>query len=335
MGDRNRNRRLHVATSSDKGIHWRASIPYRSLAGRIADKPWIATDVKSARVAYATWYTIERSAMTTTSWFSETKDGGRTWSPAARLAVTQAVTVGGSTQAMGPVSPQLVVTAAAMYVFSLYEPFSTAPRPPFALGFQTSSDRGVSWSRPRFIQEVRTVGESIDQNNQAEIRSGAEVVNATADPVTGALYVVWQDSRFDGGVRDQVALSRSTDGGAHWSVPARVNSKQDSPGMLPAIAVKQGGEVAVSFMDWRSLRAGDTKTLPASYWLAISTNGASAFQEKPLSTSFDLLLAPDSGGLFLGDYTGLAACEGGYCAMFATTNTNRPDNPTDIRFVRV
>ncbi len=161
------------------------------------------------------------------------------------------------------------------------------------------------------------------------------MVNATSDPTTGALYVVWQDSRFDHGVRDQVAMSRSADNGDHWSAPGRVNSRHDSPGMLPAIAVGPGGEVAVSFMDWRSQRAGDKTTLPTSYWLAISTDGGALFREVPLSTTFDLLLAPDSGGLFLGDYMGLAVCPHGYCALYATTNRNAPDNLTDIRFVEV
>ena len=324
---------VRVATSSDKGSHWRASTVYRNAPGRTADKPWIASDPGSPATAYATWYTIERSESTTTSWFSKTTDGGLTWSTAARMASVEPVAAAGATRPMGPVSPQLIVTAKALYVFSLYEPFSITPNPPFALGFQRSLDRGRSWSRPRIIQDVLTVGQSIDPNNGRAIRSGAEVVNAASDPATGTLYVVWQDSRFEHGLRDQVALSRSADGGEHWSIPTRVNAAQNSPGMLPAIAVRPGGEIAVSFMDWRALNAGERATLPASYWLAISTDGGVHFAETPLSARFDLLLAPDSGGLFLGDYTGLAVGPHGYSALFATTNEDEPGNPTDIRFV--
>jgi hypothetical protein len=46
---------------------------------------------------------------------------------------------------------------------------------------------------------------------------------------------------------------------------------------------------------------------------------------------FDHNLAPDAGGLFLGDYQGLATFDDRFRALFVTTN-NRTDNRTDVHF---
>ena len=159
-----------------------------------------------------------------------------------------------------------------------------------------------------------------------------EVVTAASDPQTGTLYVVWQDARFESGLYDEVALSRSLDEGEHWTEPVRVNAKHGVPGVMPAIALDRAGLVAVSFMDWRGLRAGDETTLPANYWLAISRDQANTFQERAISKSFDMIAAPESNGKFVGDYMGLAPCQPGFCAVYATTNAGQPGNPTDIQF---
>jgi hypothetical protein len=325
---------VHVAVSSDKGTRWRASRIYRDAGGRSADKPSIAADPDHPSRAYATWYTIDRSTRTLSSWLSRTADGGVTWSDPQRMATSEVVPVAGASRKLGPVSPMIIATRRppGLYVLSLYEPFSPTPHPPFGLGFQRSTDQGRTWSAPRIIQDVLPVEQTTDQNNDRPVRTGTEVVNAAADPRRGDLYAVWQDARFSGGRHDAVALSRSADGGGHWSAPVAIDSVHGSPAVVPAIAVDAAGRVGVSFLDWRDLEAGDNTTLPARYRLAVSVDQARHFQTQALSSAFDLMLAPDAGGLFLGDYTGLAACRGGFCAMYATTNRDEPSNPTDIRF---
>jgi hypothetical protein len=41
------------------------------------------------------------------------------------------------------------------------------------------------------------------------------------DPVSGALYAVWQGARFNG--FDEIAYSQSTDGGLTWTPPVKIN----------------------------------------------------------------------------------------------------------------
>ena len=54
------------------------------------------------------------------------------------------------------------------------------------------------------------------------VRTGDIIPDFAVDRSSGALYAVWQDSRFSGGSHDDIAFSRSTDGGNTWSAPVKV-----------------------------------------------------------------------------------------------------------------
>jgi hypothetical protein len=71
------------------------------------------------------------------------------------------------------------------------------------------------------------------------------------------------------------------------------------------------GTVGVSYYDFRALAPGNTTTLPTGYWLKKSLRGGAAFNTDiamvPADQPFNLLAAPSvRGGLFVGDYEGLA-----------------------------
>jgi len=55
------------------------------------------------------------------------------------------------------------------------------------------------------------------------IRTGDILFDVAVDRSNGTLYAVWQDARFGGVTHDDIALSRSTDGGTTWSSPIKVN----------------------------------------------------------------------------------------------------------------
>ena len=91
-------------------------------------------------------------------------------------------------------------------------------------------------------------------------------VDRTGLPDTnGNLYAVWQDARFSGGQHDDIAFSRSTDGGQTWSAPEKVNkTTNDAAAFTAAVHVRDDGTVAVSYYDFRNDVNGDPTLTPTT-----------------------------------------------------------------------
>jgi hypothetical protein len=155
-----------------------------------------------------------------------------------------------------------------------------------------SADNGATWSAPSRIAGLTALG-ARDPETGTEIRDGSTIGQIAADQV-GKLYVAWQDARFSGGQRDGIALSRSTDGGATWSAPLRINGDPGVQAFTPSVTVRSDGMIGVSYYDLRSNTA-DPVTLPADYWLARSRD-AITWSESRAGGPFDLAIAPNAGG---------------------------------------
>src|SRR5205823_6466006 len=98
---------------------------------------------------------------------------------------------------------------------------------------------------------VVTIG-SFQGHDPPGIRSGGGfgIGSAAVDPVTGTLYVAWQDGRFRSDGLNDAVLSVSTDGGQTWSGAKRINQDGTSSGIdhfNPAVAA-YGGTVHVTYM---------------------------------------------------------------------------------------
>jgi hypothetical protein len=163
-----------------------------------------------------------------------------------------------------------------------------------------SEDGGETWSAPVVISNVRSAG--VEGS-----RTGEGLPSVAVDPKTGTLYVVWQDDRFSPGV-DQVVLSRSSDSGESWSEPLLVpDGPRNAPNFTPAVAVNGNGLVGVAYY---SLRNDPGRRTFADEYLSVSRDGGQHFGpgKRVSPVSWDLSFAAvTEGGLFLGDYQGLAA----------------------------
>src|SRR5262249_32563629 len=139
------------------------------------------------------------------------------------------------------------------------------------------------------------------------------------------------DARFTGETVNQVVISRSTDGGTTWSSPAVVSNPNSKPAFTPTVAVSAAGTVGVTYYDFRN-PGGATIGQPTDYWFTTSTNGGMSFgnETRITTNSFDILNAPNAGGLFLGDYQGLAASGTAFYPFFVRTNDENTSNRTDV-----
>jgi hypothetical protein len=171
----------------------------------------------------------------------------------------------------------------------------------------------------------------VDPNTGQLLRTGTGLPFPAIDQKTGQLYVAYEGTDFTGGAYNQIQLVTSTNGGRTWSGPVRVNGDPRVQAHTPSIAVTNDGDVGVTYYDIRTLRPGNTTTLPTSTWLTISPRGGRNFgHERQIAPVFDHLQAPNAGGFFLGDYQGLATFGDSFRALFVTTNNNMPNNRTDV-----
>jgi len=308
-----------VARSIDGGLTWSAPTTLiRDGDQFFNDKGTITADARDSRYAYAVWDRLNINQDGPT-WMARTVNGGASWEPARSI-----YDPGAGNQTLG----NQIVTLTGGTIVNLFTEIDAPPGMSVVLSLRAirSSDHGDTWSAPVTIAELLALGAN-DPDTGVPVRDGADVPAITSDS-SGVIYVVWQDSRFSGGQRDAIALSRSMDGGITWSAPVRVNSDGTTPAFSPTVHVRGDGVIGVSYYDFRN-NTPDRTTLPTDYWIALSIDALN-FRESHLSGSFDLNTAPEAGGLFLGDYQALTSDGTDFLPFFVQTDSDDLTNRTDV-----
>jgi hypothetical protein len=331
---------VSAATSTNGGKTWgnvRAIITDNSR-DIFDDKNSITADPKKAGTAYSVWDRGSIGHNNQPAYFSKTTDGGTTWSTPKAITSTA--------DAVGTIGNIIVVDPNKGTLYDVFDNFTFNPNGSVHTAVESvikSSDGGDTWSStPTAISDDMDVG-AFDPVNGALLRTGSGLPDVAIDANSGRLYVVWEDARFSNGAYDEIALSTSTDGGATWSVPTRVNNHKDGiPAVTPMVAVNSDGTVGVTYYDFRTIPnpgfpTTDPSTLPTNYWLTTSTDHGSSFTKEAaiISTPFDLLSAASAFGYFVGDYQGLTTRGDSFITYFgqATGSESRgsdPHNRSDI-----
>lgn len=294
-----------VAHSNDGGSTW--SLPTALIqdgATAFNDKGSTTADPLNSSFVYATWDRLT-SQTAGPSYFAATSDGGASWQP-ARLIYDP----GPNGQTLGN---QIVVlpNGHLLDVFTELAAGNSA-----AVKVLQSIDHGAHWSVPVQVATLNAVG-TTDPHGGATVRDGSDLVSAAVSPA-GVVYLVWQESRFSSGNHDGIALSTSQDGGGTWSAPLQINGDPAVQAFTPTITVRADGVIGVTYYDLRNAGAA-TNALLTDCWLVTSSDGTH-FKETHLSGPFDLRLAPNSEGLFLGDYESLASNSSGFLPFYVQTN---------------
>jgi len=333
-----------VSRSTDGGNHWQTPVTARLDVSNtvLNDKESVTGDPLVANNAYAVWdrlespqtnanpsATVHAFAFRGPAMFSRTIDKGVTWSQGHAIfdPGQNDQTIGNQivVPTTGPARGVLIDGMSLITNQGGKCPFKSQGKcgkgSTFTASVIRSTDGGNTWSDaiPIDVQQVA----SVDIAGHA-VRSSDFLPEFAVNPVNGNIYAVWQDARFTGA--SKIAFSQSTDGGLTWSPVIRIDqSPGNTQAFVPQIHVASDGTVGLLYYDLENATAaqpGLTDAFIAHCHATTSncTNPASwaAGGETRLSTSgsFDYLTAPNAGGFFLGDYSGLTASGTTFKAFF-------------------
>jgi hypothetical protein len=303
-----------VSRSTDGGDTWEAPITLiNSDDPFFNDKNSITADPTDADYAYATWDRLDATINGGPAWLARTTDRGVTWEPASLV-----YNPGSGAQTVGNIVAVLPDGTLLLLVTEIH--FASAQPDGAFLRVLRSADKGVTWSAPVTIAEMFSVGTQ-DPDTGQQVRSGG-ILGSIAVAPNGDVWVAWQDSRpfcFPcNGLVDRIVIARSTDGGLTWGDPVPVAPPDAFVAQFtPSVHVAADGTLGVTYYDLRDDVPGDNHLL-TGYFLATSADGTT-WTERRISGPFDLGIAPDALGLFVGDYEGLASAGGNFVPFFAQT----------------
>jgi len=319
-----------ASRSTDGGRTWSAPIALvQDGATLFNDKNTLTVDALDPRFVYAVWDRLDSNGNGPTL-LARSTDAGSSWEPVREIYRPPA-TAGGSAQTIGN---RIVVLTGGAWRGWLVNVFTqvdvTAGAVSNSVRVLRSADRGATWTAAVTVADHRAVG-ARDASTGTAIRDGG-IVPTIAASADGTLWVGWQDSRFSGGVRDAIAVSRSADGGATWSAPVEASHGGGAPAFTPTLNVRADGLVGLLYFDLRPDTA-DSTTLLAASWLATSRDG-SAWADTVVWGRFDMAQAPNARGLFLGDYMGLVSDGNRFLPLVVLSGTDL-DNRNDAYLLPV
>ncbi|HEU0209073.1 MAG TPA: dockerin type I domain-containing protein [Candidatus Udaeobacter sp.] len=154
------------------------------------------------------------------------------------------------------------------------------------------------------------------QNGRSVDAEAGVVWDATGGPFNNRIYLVYTEETVNENNDTDILMRRSTDDGATWSAPVRVNDDATTRSQfLPYVALdRTNGTIAVGFHDCRNDNgvpgSGGTNNTPnddAEYYATYSTDGGVTFAPNTrLSGGFSNADASNN-GIDFGDYVGQTA----------------------------
>src|SRR3982751_2454438 len=290
---------INVILSTDGGATF--SAPVTAGTGSV-DQPSIAVGNGSVWVDWnVSGSMVARGAPVT---------GLGTWGPfAAQQTIPSATgSFGGIAVGPGPSGGKVIVT---------YENPTGGQGPATIFANVDADGLGVGGFGPSVTVSATNVGgfDFIPAQSERSIDAEAGVVwDATGGPFNDRIYLVYTDETVNENNDTDILMRTSTDDGATWTAPVRVNDDATTRSQfLPYVALDSTtGTVGVGFHDCRNDNGvpGGTNNIPnddAEYYGTFSTDGGVTWAPNTrLSGGFSN--ATDSAnGIDYGDYVGLSA----------------------------
>ena len=294
-----------ISYSDDNGATWTA----RQVApnpGSMCDKNhmWIDNSISSPYEGnlYVSWTNFGGSYDTEIG-ISRSTDDGVNWS--SPLAISTAVNAGSHNQGVN------LQTGPEGQVYALWAIYDGWPTDECALGFAKSLDGGATYQpASRIITNIRGIRTTMTHKNMRVNSFPSMAVDISNGPNRGAIYAVWANIGIPGentGSGIDVYMIKSTDQGATWSTPLRIN--QDAFGLgkqhyFPWICCDpKSGTLSCIFYDDRNVSASQSEVFAAN-----SRDGGQTWEDFKISdVSFTPSPIPGLASSYMGDYLGISS----------------------------
>jgi hypothetical protein len=314
-----------------------------------ADKPWIAVDNYPGPGygnVYLSWtnfnFNPDGSFTNKGIFFTRSTDDGQDWGPSGGVSIKgpkgnqAAVAVQGSFVTVGPDH--------AVYVFW----WDSADGP--TIRMRKSTDQGQTFGGEQIVTGLKTHGVAIggdlgltySTTNSSSFRSNA-YPQAAVNPVTGDIYVVYDDQPNGSTDKADIFFTMSTDGGNTWSKSIRVNDDNTTTDQwqLALAVTPDGNHVGIFWYDRRNDPVNDSLIdrygvigTMSGHTVSFGANFRITDVSFPPAFGQDSFVIPPT---YMGDYD-MAAADNNY--FYTTWGDNRLSdqffaNQPDVRFAKI
>jgi hypothetical protein len=275
---------------------WTSGVGFGLNGTKDQDKEWVAVNPFNNEL-YCTWTQFDSYGSTNALdssiiLFSKSNDQGNTWTSPIRInslagdCIDSDNTTEGAVPAVGPNNEIYVAWANQSNIY-----------------FDKSTNGGQSWLSQDVLVSNQVGGwdyniSGINRSNGLPVTS-CDLSNGANH---GTIYINWTDNR--NGDYD-VFVAKSTNGGASWSQPIRVNSDSSHQQQFFSwMSIDQStGYVYFVYYDRRNFAMNSDST---DVYLSVSRDGCNTFEDFKINTnSFK-----PSANAFIGDYTNISASHG-------------------------
>lgn len=328
---------MGVSYSTDGGTSWTEV----TAASGSLDKNHLCIDNNPTSPyegnLYNAW-TEFSGAMDTEIGFVYSTDEGLSYSSTANIS--SAVNAGSHNQGVN------LQTGPNGEVYATWAIYDSWPSDETAIGFAKSTDGGVTFtSATRIISNIKGIRNSEVSKNQRVNSFPVMAVDISGGSNNGNIYIVWTNIGVPGtnsGTNRSIYMIKSTDGGATWETPIRVNQGTFAEGKeayLPWITCDpETGVLSTIFYDDRDVSSTEVET-----WVSNSYDAGDTWEDFRVS---DVAFTPQPiSGLatgYMGDYLGISARgsmvypvwpdnRNGYVQTFVSPfETNNRDKASDL-----
>ena len=298
---------LYICKSTNGGVNWASPVQI-SYDGkptaspdpnyRFNDRCQIIADIHTASPYYNYLYAVwikdrgwNMAVPMSDIYFSSSSDGGATWSPAVIINENQ--------HNMANMPIPAVASDGRIYVS--WMDYNVTTGGSGKIYFNTSTDGGATWlPTDTYIMPVLLPPLRLNSGSDVLAKGAAVIDVSPTNPLN--LYLVYAQASLNMIDEGTILFRKSTDGGATWSTPLKVNDDVTTADqVLPWMDVKPNGTIDIAWYD----RRNDPTDLKWDVYFASSTDEGNTFS---VNTKVSATAAPSPNtpsGLWMGEYLGL------------------------------